>query len=236
MSVRPAAIARACPTGTPNRSNVPSLGRLLQKGLLSLWLLTSVVVSIGLTVLLSRTGIDAAVNQFARLQDPTLSVTWSAFPMLAGFAVPVLIPLVCAARGRKETAKATLAAFLVALILVSVLKALTSRLHPEALVPISVLAKSQTFSFGFLQAGLMSVVEGWPSGHVATNAAVSIVLARRTKHAWIATSCWIWLAWVTLATTFGISGDVHWLSDSLAGLLIAVAIALRLAPAETLQR
>lgn len=236
MPVRPAAIAPKGPAGMPASSNVPSLGRLLQKGLLNPWLLTGVVVSIGLTVLLARTGIDAAVNRFARLQDPTLSVAWSAFPMLAGFAVPVLIPLVCAARGRKETAKATLAAFLVALIVASILKALTSRLHPEALAPVSILAKSQTFSFGFLQSGLMSVVEGWPSGHVATNAAVSIVLAQRTKHVWTAISCWIWLAWVSLATTFGINGDVHWLSDSLAGLLIAVAVAFRIERAAPYQR
>ncbi|WP_306142557.1 phosphatase PAP2 family protein [Roseibium sp. MMSF_3412] len=214
----------------------PSLGRLLHIGLLNPWLPISVVLSAGVTVLLAKTGVDAAVNQLARLQDPTFSIAWSAFPMLAGFAAPVLMPLVCAMRGHKETAKATLAAFLVALIAVSVLKALTSRVHPEALVPVSVLAKSQTFSFGFFQSGLMSVVEGWPSGHVATNAAGAIVLARRTNHALIAHSCWIWLAWVALATTFGISGDVHWLSDSLAGLLIAFAVALPLARAETLQR
>lgn len=213
-------------------SRPASLVQLFKKGLLNPWLLLSAFLSAGATVLLARTGIDAAVNQFARLQNPTLSVAWSAFPMLAGFAVPVMIPLICAVRGHRETARTTLAAFLVALFVVSVLKALTSRLHPEALVPVSVLAKSQVFSFGVFQSGLLSVVEGWPSGHVATNATVSLVLARRTTQTWIAVSCWIWLAWVTLATTFGISGDVHWLSDSLAGLLIACAVAFRIEHAE----
>lgn len=209
----------------PAKLRAPTFRELLVRGLANLPLLLTIFAAVALTFALSRSGIDAMVNTLARLQDPTISMAWSAFPMLAGFAVPLLIPVTCALRGQRDLAKATSAALAASLIVVSILKGVTSRVHPEALVPESILAKSQAFSFGLFEAGFLSVVEGWPSGHMATNGAVLIVFAGLATRAWYKVASWLWLAWIALATVFGISGDVHWLSDTVSGGLLAVVIA-----------
>lgn len=195
-----------------------------------LWM--SVPVLVAMTYGLAHSGIDAWVNDLARRQSNGFSLAWSAFPMLASMVVPVLVPLVRVLKQRPDLARATLAAFLVSLIAVSVLKSLTSRVHPEVLEPATSLAKSQLFRIGFLEAGFLSLVEGWPSGHTATNGAVALVLARKTAGHWITPIALFWTAWVALASIFGISGDVHWLSDTLAGLALAILITQRISSAE----
>lgn len=195
-----------------------------------LWM--SVLFLAAMTYGLAHSGIDAWVNDLARHQSNGFSLAWSAFPMPAGMVVPVFVPLVCVLKQRPDMARATLVAFLVSLIAVSVLKSLTSRVHPEALEAATSLAKSQVFRIGFLEAGFLSLVEGWPSGHTATNGAVGLVLARKTAGHWMASLALAWTVWVALATIFGISGDVHWLSDTLAGLALAVLIAQRISSAE----
>lgn len=207
--------------------DVASLRRTMLRGLTSpsIWLALPALAA--LTYGMAQLGIDARVNELALMQSPGLSIAWSAFPMLAGMIAPVLCPVVLAIRGERDLATATLSALLLALLIVSVLKGATSRVHPEALEPTSVLAKSQAFRFGLLQSGLQSLIEGWPSGHTATNGAVGLVLARLTPTSTVRTLAYVWIAWVTLATVFGISGDVHWLSDTLAGLALAVLVAGR---------
>ncbi|WP_157739032.1 phosphatase PAP2 family protein [Labrenzia sp. VG12] len=208
-------------------SSPPTLWQLVRAGLLSFPVLLAIASGALITLALSRAGWDATANEVARLQDPTFSLFWSAPAMLAGLAVPFLVPAACAVSTEMRLAKATLAAFLASLIAVSLLKGFTSRLHPEALIPHSVLARSLQFEFGFLRNGVLSLIEGWPSGHMATNTAVAIVLAKLTPNIWIARLCWVWIGWIALATVFGISGDVHWLSDMLAGALLGSAIAFQ---------
>lgn len=179
-----------------------------------------------LTFLLAQSGIDAWVNDVARLQNSNFSVAWSAFPMIAGMVMPFIIPMVFAYFGEKKLANASLAAFLIAITIVSLLKGFTSRVHPEELEPATTLLRSQAFRFGFLQNGFLSLVEGWPSGHTITNGAVGFTIARLANKSWIKTAAIIWVVWVVLATIFGISGDVHWLSDTLAGLILALVIVI----------
>lgn len=193
----------------------------------------SVPVLAAMTYGLAHSGIDAWVHDLARRQSNGFSLAWSAFPMLAGMVVPVLVPLICVLKQRPDLARATFAAFLVSLVAVSVLKSLTSRVHPEALEPATSLAKSQVFRIGFLEAGVLSLVEGWPSGHTATNGAVGLVLARKTAGHWMASLALAWTVWVALATIFGISGNVHWLSDPLARLALAILVAKRISSAES---
>ncbi len=199
--------------------------RILAQGLVDWRIWLAVPVLAVLTYGAAHLGIDAAVNQIARLQAPGLSIAWSAFPMLAGIAVPMLCPVFLAIRGERDLATRTAGALVLSLIVVSLLKGTTSRVHPEALEPVGLLAKSQSFRFGLLQSGLLSLVEGWPSGHAATNGAVGLVLARLSLSRSVRAAAYGWIAWVTLATVFGISGDVHWLSDTIAGIAVALLAA-----------
>lgn len=205
--------------------DIALLRRALVRGLVNPWIWLALPILAALTLGFAALGIDATVNEIARLQNPTLSIAWSAFPMLAGIVAPVLCPVYLAIRGERDLATRTLGALLLSLIVVSLLKGITSRVHPEALEPISILAKSQSFRFGLLESGLQSLVEGWPSGHAATNGAVGLVLARLTRSWQVRALAYGWIAWVALATVLGISGDVHWLSDTLCGLAIAGLLA-----------
>ncbi|MEM7255709.1 MAG: phosphatase PAP2 family protein [Pseudomonadota bacterium] len=168
-------------------------------------------------------GVDAAINELARAQDKTWSIAWSAIPMLGGLAVPILAPLWLWWRGRREVAWAVFGAVVAALVLVTVLKVLTARASPE--MPGELLAVSQTFRFGLAESGwIESIFEGWPSGHAATNAAMVWSYVSHARRGLMSSFAWGWLVWVALATVFGISGEVHWFSDSCAGLLIGWAI------------
>jgi len=199
----------------------------LTRGMIDFRLLVAIPVLSAGTFVLASSGIDAAINDLARLQDSTLSIAWSAFPMLVGMVAPFAIPIIFALKGLRNLANGSLSAFLVTLIIVSFLKVFTSRVHPEALEPATVLERSQLFRFGFFESGITSVIEGWPSGHVATNGAVALVIVFLAGNKSLRYVAAFWCLWVTLATVFGISGDVHWFSDTLSGLALAVIVALR---------
>lgn len=205
--------------------DIKSIIQPLVKGLGNWYIWVSVPLLAGTTYLMAQSGLDAFINDFARLQNKTFSNVWSAPPMILGMIVPLIVPFLFARFGEEKLAKATLSAFLIALLVVSVLKGVTSRVHPEALEPMTALAKSQIFRFGFLEAGFMSVVEGWPSGHTATNGVMSLTIIRLARSKILKWAAGIWFIWVALATIFGISGDVHWLSDTLAGATIAALVA-----------
>ncbi|MBO6507496.1 MAG: phosphatase PAP2 family protein [Roseibium sp.] len=194
-----------------------------------LWL--SIPVLALVTYFLAETGLDAAVNDLARHQNEAFSLSWSAFPMLAGLIAPMLIPIAFALKGNSNLASATLGAFVLSLLVVSLLKGFSSRIHPEAIEPVTSLARSRVFRFGVLEAGFLSIVEGWPSGHTATNGAVCIVIARLCPGTIVSTAALLWFVWVALATVFGINGDVHWLSDTVAGTVLALIIGRRIASA-----
>lgn len=197
---------------------------LVFSGLMNIRLVGAVAMGAALTWIVASSGLDAWINDLARLQNDSFSVAWSAIPMLAGMVVPALVPIGLAIFKRRKEAILTAAAFFVALIVVTLLKGVTSRVHPEAIEPATSLLRSQAFRFGILQDGISSIIEGWPSGHTATNGAVALTLAGTTTIAALRLASNVWFGWVALATIFGISGDVHWLSDTLAGGLIAWAI------------
>lgn len=204
--------------------NISSIIQSVKTGLGDWRIWISIPLLAGATYVMAQSGLDASINDLARLQNDAFSTTWSAPPMLFGMIAPLIVPFLFAKFGERKLANATFSAFIISLIIVSVLKGLSSRVHPEALEPASALAKSQIFRFGFFEAGLMSVVEGWPSGHTATNGAMSLTIMRHTQSKQLKWQAGIWFIWVALATVFGISGDVHWLSDTFAGFVIAVLI------------
>lgn len=181
------------------------------------------------TALLAASGIDAAANRFAQGAMPLwLSVVWSAPALILGLVAPILIPLLAGLlpQTRAHAPRLWLALGL-SLALVSVLKTLTGRIHPEALVPADLYARSLGFT---LLGG--ELVEGWPSGHAATNGAVALVLAQASPSPTIRRLSIAWLVWVWAAVVLGINGQVHWLSDMVAGALLAAATARSLSTPE----
>lgn len=175
------------------------------------------------TILCAHAGLDAAIHGIARLQSERFSTLWSALPLHVGSVAPFLVPLLMCARNRPR-ALLIMQSVGFTVVIVTVLKALTSRVDPENLSIADVYLRSNSFSSGLLANGLASVVEGWPSGHAATNTAMVIAavlgLGQRVK-----TAGGFWAAWVVLATVLGDRGGVHWFSDSISGVAIGGAIA-----------
>ena len=146
--------------------------------------------------------------------------------MLMGLAAPLFVPMIFFFRGHQQAAYQAFLVLFITLSLVTLLKAITSRISPEAETPIDLLMRSQAFRFGLFEAGLFeSVFEGWPSGHAATNTAMALVVAKLTQSSRLRIGAYCWAVWVLLATVFGIGGDVHWFSDSISGLVIGLLIA-----------
>ncbi|MFH0834243.1 MAG: phosphatase PAP2 family protein [Patescibacteria group bacterium] len=101
----------------------------------------------------------------------------------------------------------------------SLYKTFTGRGHPEAFSFASGAANTN-FNFGFLRGGIFW---GWPSGHATVALAVGVtlfVLCSKNRIRYLALT-------VALYVAFGVSTNIHWLSDSIAGIFIGTAIGLR---------
>ena len=172
-------------------------------------------------------GLDATANLLTQgLMPLWASILWSAPPMLLGMVAPLLVPLVASLwPSSRPMAPRLWAAFLLSLALASLIKAATGRVHPEVTIPVDLYERS-------IQLVLFSgdVFEGWPSGHAATNGAVALTLASLAKATLTRRLALIWTLWVWAAVVLGINGQVHWLSDMLAGALLALAITFSLHP------
>jgi membrane-associated phospholipid phosphatase len=106
---------------------------------------------------------------------------------------------------------------------VALLKVTTGRAHPTNSWHLSPQEQSEEFQFGFLRNGVTAY--GWPSGHVSHTVAVTSALAHYYPDK-------PWLAWfgvglssyMLYAVTAHDSGQMHWLSDGVAGALVGYAI------------
>jgi membrane-associated phospholipid phosphatase len=180
-----------------------------------------------ISLVVALPGLDAAVNQLAQgLMPLWASILWSAPPMLVGMVAPLLVPLVASLRpSTRLLAPRLWAAFLLSLALASLIKAVTGRVHPEATIPADVFERSTQL---VLLSGDM--FEGWPSGHAAINGAVALTLASLARATLTRRLAAFWALWVWAAVVLGINGQVHWLSDMLAGALLALAVTFSLDP------
>lgn len=176
----------------------------------------------GLSILSAQAGIDAAVYRFAQLQSERFSAIWSELPLHLGSVAPVLAPLFMSLKDKNRSVL-MLQAVMLTLLTVTILKALTSRADPESMNIIDVYARSTAFEFGLLKNGLASLVEGWPSGHAATNVAM-VSTAVSGLRPGIRIAGMFWAIWVVLSTILGDRGGVHWFSDSMSGAAIGAAI------------
>lgn len=197
---------------------------LVRKAKLRPLALTGILIPL-VTLLVASSGLDATANLLGQgLMPLWASILWSAPPMILGMVVPLLIPVLASlVPSLRPMAPQLWASFLLSLVLVSLLKALTGRVHPEAAIPADLFERSKTL---VLFSGNM--FEGWPSGHAATNGAVALTLARLATAPLVRGVALIWALWVWAAVVLGINGQVHWLSDMLAGALLALGVTFSL--------
>lgn len=216
------------PTPAPIQDARESLS-LVRKAKLRPLALTGILIPL-VTLPVASSGLDATANLLAQGMMPLwASILWSAPPMILGMVVPLLIPAVASlVPSLRPMAPQLWASFLLSLALVSLLKALTGRVHPEAAIPADLFERSTTL---VLFSGNM--FEGWPSGHAAANGAVALTLARLATAPLVRGVAVIWVLWVWAAVVLGINGQVHWLSDMLAGALLALGITFSLFPKES---
>jgi membrane-associated phospholipid phosphatase len=101
------------------------------------------------------------------------------------------------------------------------LKGITNREPPEsgdAADP----EDPRQFNYGFFK---RFPFDGWPSGHMMTNMAMSTALSTYySDKPWVPVVAYSWCTYVAASTALGIQGGVHWASDVLAGGLIGWAI------------
>ena len=147
--------------------------------------------------------------------------------LLLGTIVPFLGPLITFAYGKlgKKRKVATAGLLLwqsmfIAMIVQSFYKAFTGRVPPWS-SELNGEDLSLLFRFGFLRGGIHA---GWPSGHTMIAFAMTVSLMK-----FLPEKKWPWMCALPYAAFMGIGMNVstiHWLSDTVAGMLIGIAIGL----------
>lgn len=146
------------------------------------------------------------------------------FPAVAvGFFVPIFLPILILLLGKlrgswktMNTAWALWQSALLGLFISSIYKALTGRVQPDlsnTLVDIS-----NRFQFGFWEHGIFW---GWPSSHTTVAFAMAFALiALYPRNKFIKYFALAYALYVGI----GVSINIHWLSEFVAGALIGAAI------------
>lgn len=182
-------------------------------------------LAIGITHALVVSEIDGKVERYTRQHK---IIPYAGFPaVIAGGVVPVMLPLGLLYYGERQqnldlqnTGLALGQAAILGVAISSAYKAVTGRVDPEILqnsTP-SDIDRSDDFNFGFLRNGIFY---GWPSGHATIAFAMGTTLAELYPE-----NDWIWYGsyGYALYVAAGISTNIHWLSDGVAGSLIGYAI------------
>ena len=182
------------------------------------------LTAVGTTALFAQKGIDRDIQGWAADHDETVSNAWSAPGLIGGFALPLLVPGLLLSSDDEERIDAGAMAFQAVTIAFGsniLLKGITSREPPESGDSADPEDPRQ-FNFGFFK---RNPFDGWPSGHMMTNIAMSAALSTYYRDKpWVPVVTYGWCTYIAASTTFGIQGGVHWASDVLAGGLIGWAI------------
>jgi membrane-associated phospholipid phosphatase len=179
------------------------------------------------TVLIVLTGLDTQAHDFFvrntfwdRFASPSVGIGTN-FPIYLGAGV-LGAGLIGGSSRLVSAGGAVLQASLLALCYTTTLKALTGRPGPDSGVIYDDNEASRTWRFGFLRGG---VFHGWPSGHMLANtAAVTSLLAFYPRSTWlkIVGGAYLGYLWIGVASHHG--SAMHWLSDTVAGILMGCAI------------
>ena len=179
------------------------------------------IVGAAATYGLVETGADWRWYRNA-VEHPWISKT-GRVSVVTGLIVSVALPLGLYLYGRSEkdanmqiTGLALGQAAMNAAVITSVLKAFTGRVGPQHKSEVTDYSKD--FRFGFLRGG---IYQGWPSSHTA--AAFSMATALMELYP---DNTAIKIGGLTYASLIGlgVSTNIHWFSDAVAGALIGYAI------------
>jgi membrane-associated phospholipid phosphatase len=185
------------------------------KGHLILWHL----LAIGTTFFLVQSGFDW--RYFASTRNPTL-ISWTFPAAPIGGLFPIVLPLMLFLAGiilrhpkATHTGWAVAQAELIGSLISSSYKAVTGRLHPPFSPGPDV---SHDFQFGWLRGG---VFWGWPSSHTTIAFAMAVtVFILLPKQRWLGLGAIIYALYIGI----GVSMNIHWFSDFVAGLIIGTVI------------
>lgn len=168
-------------------------------------------------------GADAAGLRIASRQDPLWNGLSTGPGLLASSFAPIVLPASLYFFSDRWTATGAVAmqSVGIAFLYNNVLKAATGRRPPESDHP-DPEALARGFRFGFLRGG---VFNGWPSGHAMTNAALASGIASYHRDSpWAAPSALAYSAYVGTCVVLGARGDIHWVSEGVAGVLMGLGI------------
>jgi membrane-associated phospholipid phosphatase len=189
------------------------------KGLNLLWHL----LAFSLTYLLVVSGTDW---QYFLFWQKSSSKLWLFAPAILGFFVPIFTPVVLFIFGYvKKSAKIlntacaiSQAAFL-GWFLSICYKSITGRPGPSAYFGVTSITNiSHIFNFGFYRGGIFF---GWPSSHTTVAFAVGIALfILHSENKFIKYLSLIYAIYIG----FGVSTNIHWLSDAVAGVIFGSLI------------
>jgi membrane-associated phospholipid phosphatase len=140
-----------------------------------------------------------------------------------GSILPALVPFTLYIFGRtrgseylKTASLAVLEAAVIGSLISSTYKAFTGRIQPDRFNPL--VDSSHQFQFGFLRHG---VFWGWPSSHTTIAFAMAVTLmCLFPKHKVVVYGALLYAFYVG----FGVSTNIHWFSEFVAGALIGTAI------------
>jgi len=184
------------------------------------------LAAIFLTYIMVTSGFDRAFFDSARNALYFQTILFPA--VMLGGLVPIIVPVALYFIGRKRnkprttnTAFALGQAVIISMVVSSVYKAMTGRVPPQEFFRNGPLPDiSGEFQFGFLRGGIFN---GWPSGHATTAFAMALVLIKlypdnkRIRYLALAYAIYV---------GFGISTNIHWFSDFVAGIFIGTGIGL----------
>ncbi len=160
--------------------------------------------------------------------------------ILIGGLIPFVVPPIIYLFGKKENrpsleplAYALTQAAVVGIFWISIYKAFTGRLGPELSEELNG-DYSMDFAIGFLRRG---VFDGWPSAHAGIAWAMATVfycyrpeLGSTTQTTIVAPPKFLQYRVFgfiyAFYVSFGVSSNIHWLSDSIAGVLIGISVGL----------
>jgi membrane-associated phospholipid phosphatase len=149
--------------------------------------------------------------------------------LFVGYIVPGLTPVVVYAAGRFMDDKKLLIAglaltqsLLLTLAIQTPLKMITGRATPGLLDGLGYTRDQSTDDFsGRFDWFNANFIAGWPSGHTANAFAAAATISELYKdHIWLKVGAYTYAALIG----FGVTLDVHWASEALAGALMGYAI------------
>ena len=184
------------------------------------------VGAVGLTYFIVKNNYDAKLLRATSKMDHDLSVQIGYPGVMMGYYVPMTLPIGMYLFSDKQddlrlASYAMMQSIGTAFALQSILKAFTGRKPPlpdeknkEKL--------SRQFNFGFLKRGIHF---GWPSGHLLINTAMVTTLTNfYPEKTWLKIAGAVYWSYITASVVIDERGDVHWLSEIVAGGLMGYAL------------